>query len=418
MRWAPLAARVVAVVAAVVAAVVTALPSLAETLVIDADRLHPVSGPPVSNGRVVVSEGRFLHVGAQSGIEAPPGARRLRAAVVTPGLIDAYTSVGLTGLWNVPDVLDQDETSAPNQAALRAIDAFNPDEPLLRYLLEHGVTVVQAGPGPASPIAGQAGIFRTAGKSADEMTVRFPSALVFNLGDVPKRTAAEAARFPATRMGTAALIRNALREGERGCGWLGRRCPGGRLQDGGAGRDVLARVARGKLPAIFTAHRADDLLTAVRLADEFELRYTIAGGSEAWMVADALADARARLLYGPVMQRVTAIENLNASYETPAVLAASGVPFAIRSGFESYVPRTRLVLFEAGVAAANGLGPAAALRAITLEAARLLGIEEEHGSIDVGKVADLVLFDGDPFEYTTHVVGVVAAGENVFEGRR
>ncbi len=242
------------------------------------------------------------------------------------------------------------------------------------------------------------------------MVVRFPSAMVFNLGEIPKATYKES-RGTSTRMGTAAFIRMRLQAGRHyaRAGGLFRRPPEPDL-----GLEALGEVAAGKLPAIFTARRADDILPALRLSREFGLESTIAGATEGYLVRDALREAGVPVLVGPVMERVSVPESENASYENAAFLAAAEIPIAIRSGFESYVPKNRLVLFEAAVAAANGLGPQAALRAITLGAAERLGVAEDYGSVEAGKVADLVLFDGDPFEYASHVTAVVAGGEVVF----
>ena len=341
---------------------------------------------------------------------APSDVPTLRAAVATPGLIDAHTSAGLSGLRNIAAVLDQDERTDPDQSAVRALDAFDPRDPLLRFLLEHGVTLVQTGPGPANPIGGQAGVFRTHGESADDMVVRFPSAMVFNLGEIPKATYKET-RGTSTRMGTAALIRERLQAG-RHYARAGSLFGGPPEPD--LGLEALGKVAAGELPAIFTARRADDILTALRLTREFDLDSTIAGATEGYLVRDALREAGVPVLVGPVMERVSIPESENASYENAAFLAEAGIPIAIRSGFESYVPKNRLVLFEAAVSAANGLGPEAALRAITLGAAERLGVAQDYGSVEVGKVADLVLFDGDPLEYATHVTAVVVGGEVVF----
>ena len=382
-----------------------------ELLVIRVDRLHTGTGTTLTGAAVRIEDGRIAAVGRAEDVTAPEAARELRAAEATPGFIDAHTSAGLSGLRNVPAVLDQDERTDPDQSALRAIDAFDPRDPLLRYLLEHGVTLVQSGPGPASPIAGQAGIFRTHGTAADEMAVRFPSAMVFNLGEIPKQTYAE--KGPSTRMGTAALIRSRLEAGRAYIREAERLFGGSPEPD--PGRAALGAVAVGRLPAIFHARRADDILTAVRIAREFDLRIAIAGGTEAYLVRDHLREAGLPVLVGPVMERVAAPETENASYENAALLAAVEVPIAIRTGFEAYVPKNRVLLFEAAVAAANGLGPVRALHAITLGAAEILGVAEDYGSLQVGKVADLVLFDGDPFEYTSHVTMVVVGGEVVFE---
>lgn len=380
----------------------------AEPLLVLVERLH-TGHEVLRDAAVLIEDGRITAVGGRAEVPAPSGTRSISAFQATPGFIDAHTSAGLSGLRNVSAVKDQDERTAPDQAGLRALDAFDPRDPLLRYLLEHGTTLVQTGPGPASPIAGQAGIFRTHGESADAMAVRFPSALVFNLGDVPKATYAKAG--PSTRMGTAALIRQRLTAGEAHV--RARSALFGDEPEPDLGLDALGAVAGGDLPAIFHARRGDDIRTALRITREFELRSAIAGATEGYLVRDALREAAVPVLVGPIMERVSAPETENATYENAALLAEAGVSIAIRTGYEAYVPKNRVLLFEAAIAAANGLSDSAALRAITLGAAEILGVADDYGSLEAGKVADVVLFDGDPFEYTTHVTAVVAGGEIV-----
>ena len=391
------------------AALLFALPASAETLVVEVDQLLTGTGVMIPNARVVLRDGRVHSLGPAGEVAVPSGATTLRARVATPGFIDAHTSAGLSGLRNVAAVLDQDERRDPDQSALRAIDGFDPRDPLLRFLLEHGVTTIQTGPGPLNPIAGQAGIFRTHGSSADEMTIRFPSAMVFNLGETPKAAYTES-RGRSTRMGTAALLRTRLREARRS-GGIFRRGSG----EVDLGRDALREVARGKLPAVFNAHRADDILTALRITREFGLETRIAGATEGYLVRPALLRSGVAVYAGPVMERVSTPQTENASYENAALLSQAGIPVALRTGFEAYVPKNRILLFEAAVAAVNGLGRHAALRAITLTPAQMLDIADDYGSLEVGKVADLVLFDGDPFEYTSHVTAVVVAGQIVHQ---
>ncbi len=413
--------RVAASLAIAVAIGLAGEPARATVLVVEAERLHTVAGPMLRDAVVVIEDGRVARVGPADRTRVPEGARVVAARVVTPGLIDAQTSIGLAGLYNVDADRDQDEDTDPNWAQLRALDSFNPSEPLLRYLLEHGVTLVQASPGPVNPIAGQAGVFRTHGTLADRMRVRSPSALVFNLGEQPKAAYGKDRKTPTTRMGTAALIRQALNDGLE---YARKREGKGRKgdDDDAPERDLrletLARVARGELRALFTAHRADDIVTALRIRREFDLDAALAGATEGYLVAGAIREAGVPVLVGPVMERVGRPETENATFENAAILSRQGVPIAIRSGFESYVPKARVVLFEAAVAAANGLHPARALRAITLDAAKILGVAADYGSLEEGKVADLVLFDGDPFEYTSHVESVIAAGEIVYTRKR
>src|SRR5262249_49571902 len=157
--------------------------------------------------------GRAPAVGRRAGVRVPPQTPVLTAAVVTPGLIDAHTVVGLSGILNDKGAdQDQDELSDPNQADLRVLDSFNPNEPLLQFIREQGVTVVHALPGRANVIAGQTGIFRTHGATAERMKVRFPAGILVNLGEVPKKT--YPGHLPATRMGTANLVRSALTQAQ------------------------------------------------------------------------------------------------------------------------------------------------------------------------------------------------------------
>lgn len=403
-----------AVSPALLAAVLVALASVAgaQPLVVKAGRVYTVSGEVIANGAVVIDGGKITAVGKAGVVPVPKGARTLEAAVATPGLIDAQTSVGLAGFYNVGADRDANEKTGPNQSALRALDAFNPDDPLLDHLLAHGVTLINTGPGPADPLAGQSGVFRTHGEVADEMAVKVPSALVVNLGEIPKATYGKREKLPSTRMGTAAVLRQSFLAGME---YERLRAAGGASKpDRDLAKETLGLVSRGRLPVILVAQRADDIVTALRIGREFNLRMALAGAAEGYLVRDRIRESGAPVLVGPVTQRVASPETFNASYENAALLADDRIRIAIRSGFDGYVPRAHIVLYEAAVAAANGLGFDAALRAITLAPAEILGIDDRFGSLEVGKSGDVVLFDGDPFEYTSHVEVVVVEGEPVY----
>ena len=188
-------------------------------------------------------------------------------------------------------------------------------------------------------------------------------------------------------------------------------------RDGGSGnpapppardlaREALGRVLDGELSLLVTANTVTEIGAALRLQREFGFDLVLDGAAESYLLLDEIRAAGVPVVLHPPMSRVR-----NGSFETAAALAAAGIPFAIQTGFEGYVPKTRVLLWEAAIAAANGLGPERALAAVTLDAARILGIDERVGSIEVGKDADLALFDGDPFEYTTHVCGVIIESE-------
>lgn len=390
----------------------TAFKDAPKRYVVHASRIHTVSHGTIADGLILIEDGKIQAVGPRGTVEVPAGVPQLTAAVVTPGLIDAHSVVGLSGGLNVSADQDQDEASDPNQADLRVLDGFNPGEGLLEFLRREGVTVVHAVPGRVNVIAGQTGVFRTSGTTAERMTLRFPAGILVNLGEVPK--AAYPGKQPTTRMGTAALVRAALAQAQSH-----QRKKAAAKDDKApptnAKLEALALALEGKAPMIFAAHRADDLDTALRIAKEFGLKARLDLATEGYLMADRLAAAGVPVVVHPTMQRAASIETYHSHLGNAAVLANRKVPLAIGTGFEGYVPKTRVLRHEAAAAMVNGLGHDRALAAITLDAAKVLGIDKEYGSIEPGKVADLVLLDGDVFENATHVTGTIAAGRVVWD---
>jgi imidazolonepropionase-like amidohydrolase len=217
-------------------------------------------------------------------------------------------------------------------------------------------------------------------------------------------------------MGTAALIRQALTSAAN---FDRKRKQAENDPDKTPDRDLkleaLADVLAKKSKALFVAHRADDLHTALRLIEEFKLDGGLAMATEGYIAADAIEKAGVPVIAHPPMQRVGGLETINTHLGNAAVLANRKIPLAVCSGVEGYVPKTRVVRYEAAMAMVYGLGFERALRAITLDAAKILGIDKEHGSLEAGKVADIVLYDGDPFEHATHVTQVIAAGRIAYD---
>jgi imidazolonepropionase-like amidohydrolase len=378
-----------------------------------AGRIHTVGNGTITNGVVEVKDGKIVEVGPRQGFNLRANVPLIRTAVVTPGLIDAHTVVGLSGAFNLPSAdQDQDEGSDPNQADVRVMDGFNPNEPLLEFLRSQGVTTIHAVPGRNNVIAGQTGVFRTSGVTAEKMSLRFPAGILVNLGEVPKSTYAN--KLPTTRMGTASLVRNAFTQAQNQQRKRAAAKGDDKQPAPNAKLDALGLALDGKVPVIFAAHRADDMNTALRLAKEFNLKARLDLATEGYLMADALAEAKVPVVVHPTMQRAGSIETYNSSLCNAMVLADKKIPLAIGTGFEGYVPKTRVVRQEAAMAMVNGLGRDRALAAITLEAAKILGIEDTRGSIAPGKVADLVLYDGDPFEHTTHVTHTIQEGRVVY----
>lgn len=378
-----------------------------------AGRLHTVGKGTFENGVVLLDDGKIAYAGSREGFELPADAAVLTAAVVTPGLIDPLATVPLSGEYNVSADQDADEKSDPVQAELRVLDAFHPNEPLLRYLLEQGITVVHATPGRANVLAGLTGVFHTHGRTADAMAIRFPQAMMLNLGVVPKE--AYPGRRPGTRMGTAALIRGAFIEATE----YQRKIKGAKDESARPDRnpklEALSLVLEKKIPLLCCAQRGDDLMTALRILDEFKIDGILGLAAEGYLMRDRIAASKRPVIVHPTMQRVGDLETFNSYLGNAAALAEKGIRIGICSAYEGYVPKTRVVRFEAAIAMVHGLGFDRALESITLDAARILGIEEDYGSLEPGKAADVVLYDGDPFEYTTHVTHVIQGGRLVHD---
>ena len=375
-------------------------------IAIRGDLIYTMAGNPIRDGVVLVRDQKIQNVGPASTLKIPEGYRVLNARVVTPGLIDAHSVVGLSGLLNQPQDQEQIERSAPIQPELRAIDAYNNRDPLIDWVRSFGVTTLHTGHAPGALVSGQTMIIKTApidlGKSV--MVSNAMIAVTLGTGATGEKTKA-----PGTASKAVAMLRTDLLKARD---YAAKREKAKKGE--GPGRDLrmeaLSDALARKLPLLISVHRHQDILSALRVAAEFKLRIVLDGVADAPLVLNEIKRSGFPVIVHPTMARAQA-ESENLSMETPARLKKSGIPVALQSGWESYVPKTRVVLLEAGVAAANGLSAEEALGAVTIEAARILGIDRRVGSLERGKDADLALYDGDPFEYTTHCTGVVVSGE-------
>lgn len=380
----------------------------AEDLYVKAGTLHTLEGEAIEDAVVVIRDGKIRRVGTADRISVPESARVLEAKVVTPGLIDARTTLGLSGVYGGREgqVRDQDqlETSEPVQADLRPEDAYNALDPLIEWARRYGVTTMHTGHGPGAVISGRTMLVKTHGRTVEDALLKEDVAVAITLGNSVSRNF----ESPGTRAKTVALLREALVDAQN----YRAKIKAGKNPGRSIENDVLLKVLDGDIKALITAHSITDISTALRLKEEFDLDLLLDGGAEAYRMTEALTAAGVPVLLHPPMMRAGG-ETRNATFESAALLQEAEVPFALQTGYEGYVPKTRVLLFEASIAVANGLAAADALRAITLSPAQLLGVDNRVGSIKKGKDADLVLFDGDPFEFTSHVCGVVIDGQLV-----
>lgn len=394
-------------------AVLTAQAAGQSVLAVRGRTVHTMTGPAIRDGVVLIRDGKIAAVGKAGEVAIPEGTKIVEAPVVTPGLIDAHSTVGFSGIFNHPHDQDQLERSQPIQPELRAVDAFNPRERLIEWVRGFGVTTVHAGHAPGEVVSGQTLIAKTSGETV-EKSVLVPSAmLAATLG--PSAQKSEKGKSPGTRAKAVAMLRGELIKAQE---YIRKRerAEEDKKPDRNLQHEVFERVLKKELPLLVTANQTQDIANALRLAKEFDLRIVLDSAAEAYLMIDEIRAAGVPVILHPLMARAWG-EMKNASYETAAQLRKAGILVAMQSGYEDYVPKTRVVLFEAALSVANGLTFDEALALITIDAARLLGIDGRVGSLAVGKDADLALYDGDPFEYTSHCLGTIIDGVEFPGGR-
>lgn len=383
-------------------------------IAVKAARLHTM-GPAgtIDSGVVVITDGKIVAVGKAADVAIPAGHRVLEVAVATPGLIDAHSTVGLSGLYNTRHDSDQLERSAPIQPELRAVDAYNPNDRLVAFVRSFGITTVHTGHAPGEAVSGQTIIVKTVGATVEQALVSPLGAVACTFGPSAQK---DGGKSPGTRAKLIAMLRAELIKAQEYDQKVNT-APADKKPERNLRLETLARVIRGEVPMLITAQRAQDIDAALRLQDEFKFNMILDGGAEAAMLADRLKKVNVPVIVHPSMMRAVG-ETENASFTTAAALRRAGLRVALQSGYESYVPKTRIVLFEAAIAAANGLTFEQALATVTIDAARILQIDDRVGSLEPGKDGDIACYDGDPFEYTTHCVGTVINGAVVSETRR
>ncbi len=367
--------------------------------------IYPVTGAPIPAGYVRVQGSRIEAVG-QGTPQPRPGEETvdLQGGRLYPGFIDCHTHLGMweDGLTFEGD--DGNEETDPVTPQLRAIDAVNPLDRCFAEALESGVTTVVTGPGSANPIGGQLAALKTAGRCIDKMIVKAPLAIKMALGENPKSVYNGKNQTPMTRMATAALIREQLFKAREYLENL-EKAEASRREPDPEGEELekpefdvkceaLLPALRREIQVHFHAHRADDIFTAIRLGREFQLDYVIVHGTEGHLIAEELREEGARVLCGPFLSDRSKPELRNLTPRSPGLLSQAGLRPAIVTD-HPVIPVQYLRLC-AGLAAAEGMDPIEALKAVTLYPAQICRLDDSVGSIEIGKDADLTLFDCDP----------------------
>lgn len=366
--------------------------------------VHPVSSPAF-DGTVVFEGGRITALGAD--VQAPDGAEVVEAAGawLLPGFVDAHVHLGVHEEGEGWAGDDTNEMTDPVMAAVRALDAINPMEVGFDDAICGGVTAVNVNPGSGNPIGGLTVALRTHGRVVDDMVLREPSGLKAALGENPKRVYGEQKKTPSTRLGTAYTIRQAFATARA---WM-QKDPSDRDPD--LVSQALSRVLSREIPWRQHSHRADDIATALRIAQEFDFELVLDHGTESYLIADRVAAAGVPVLYGPLIVSRSKVEVRHRTPAAPGILARAGVKVSIITD-HPVVPIDFLVT-QASLAVRDGMDHDEALRAITLNPAEVMGVADRIGSIEQGKDADLVLWEGDPLDVRNRTLRVWQAGREV-----
>ncbi|CAN5687144.1 amidohydrolase family protein [soil metagenome] len=390
----------------VAALLAVAAPASAQVVAITGARVHTAAGPVLERATVLIRDGRIAAVGAD--VQVPAGARVIDGAgkVVTPGFLDSYTGIGVIEISAAAGTADGSTSDPRITAAFRVTDALNPFSTLIPITRVEGVTrAIVAPQASGSLIAGQ-GVLIDLGNQGSVLTVhRDPVAMFAVLGE------AGAGRAGGSRGAAMLQLREALQDARdyaanRAAFETGQRRSYvlSRLD-----LEALAPVAAGTVPLVVTVSRASDILAALRLAREDGLRLILAGAEEGWMVAREIADAGVPVITDP-SRNVPGFASLGIRHDNAALLDAAGVTVAIAT-FESH--NSRNLKQRAGIAVAYGLSHDAAVRAVTVNPARIWGVAGEYGTLEAGRAADVVIWSGDPFELLTNVEHVFIAGREM-----
>lgn len=379
----------------------------------------PIDGDPIENATVVVTDGKITAVGTK--VRVAKGAQVVDAAGkwVLPGFIDAHAHLGVYEEgdgWAGDDV---NEMTDPNGARLRALDAINPSDVGFCDALAGGVTACVIKPGSGNPIGGQTVAIKTWGRIVDEMVIKSPVSIKSALGENPKRVYGDQHKLPSTRLGVAAVIRDALTKAQD---YRAKRDFAAKKKEPferDPSMEVLVRVLSGELPWCQHTHRADDISTAIRLADEFGYRLVVNHATEAYLLADVLAERQIPCIVGPLFHTRSKVEVRNRSLATAGKLANAGVTVALTT--DHPVVAIDFLVHQATFAVREGMSRVDALRSITINPASILGFPDRVGSLTKGKDGDVVIWSGDPLDVLQRAERVFVSGHQVYDyagGRR
>jgi imidazolonepropionase-like amidohydrolase len=359
------------------------------------------TGKVLDKGTLIIRGKEIEAIGAKIRVPADAEPWNLKGKVIIPGMIDAHTHLGLRQDGVGADQSDEDEVEDPIVPHLRALDAINPEDVAFKDAIRGGVTTVGVMPGSYNVICGQPAAVKVTGQTVEEMLVRAPVGMKIAFGERPKNAYGARRKSPMTRMGIAAILREALVKAEN---YSKRKGIERNLR-----LEAMIPVLRKQIPLRAHAQRIDDIITAVRIAKEFALRLVIDHGIDGYKVAKELVYAKVPVVYGPWIKVRGHFEQSGRSLDAPRILIESGVLTAFSTDHPVIAIQNHRL--QAITAVEEGVSPEAALKAITWNHARIMGIDDRVGSLEKGKDADLVILSGPPFDGGTRIEAVIVNGQ-------
>ena len=353
-------------------------------------RLYTIENGIIEQGTILLDGEKIAAVGAEVEIPADAQVIDVQGRIVTPGFIDAHTHIGIDEEIHQPMGDDCNEMTEPNTAELRAMDAINYRDLSFQDAVKAGITTVMITPGSANVFGGLVAVMKTAGKTYKEMLVNGEAGLKMAFGENPKRVYGEKDKAPSTRMATMAIARQGFYEAKE------------YLKKSDEDREFnlqtehIAKALEGGIPVRAHAHRADDIMTAIRLRDEFQLDLVVEHCTDGHLIVEELKEAGVKVAVGPSLSNRAKVEMENVTFRTPGILASAGVDVAIITD----APCTPIQYLPicAGMAMREGMTEADAFKALTIVPAKILKVDDRLGSLTAGKDADVVVWNNHPME--------------------
>ena len=391
-------------------------------LVVQGARILPITAPPIAQGVLVIKGGKIVAVGEAGKVQIPAGAKVQDATgkVIMPGIVDSHSHIGIMGNPTVSDSQDGNEGSGPIQPGLRALDAIDPADPNIRMATSGGITTANIMPGSGNVMGGQTAYVKLRGATMEQMLI--PGTLggmKMANGTNPKGYGSRG-QAPMTRMEEAALARGIFVKAQQYKGkWdaytkaVAAKEKNAKEPDHDLGLDAVVQVLDGKRVVHNHTHRADDVMTVLRLSDEFHYRVVVHHGTESCEVADELAKRHIGVSFTMIDSPGGKPETINFSISCPARLEKAGVKVAFNT--DDPITNSRLLLRSAALGVRGGMSEDAALKGLTIYPAEMLDLQSRVGSLEVGKDADFIVLSGAPLSVYTHVVETWIEGEKVFD---